>query len=91
MLSEERRFAFQLCFGMVLLLWIPLLSQFGGRIQFVIESGSLERRDGLGPQLGLLSGLVLEQLFFIPLSVALTSAIVGLVKGDLKLFRGVQL
>lgn len=90
MLEEGKRFAFQLCFGLVLLLWLPLLVQFGGRIHFVLENGSFERPDGLGSPLAFLSGLILEQLFFIPLSVALTSALVGLTKGDLKLFRSVQ-
>ncbi len=56
---------------LVNLFWWPLLAQTIMRIGFVIENGGMERADGFGSPLTFLLGLVGEQIFFVPLSVAM--------------------
>ncbi|MBI5894927.1 MAG: hypothetical protein HZB24_02575 [Desulfobacterales bacterium] len=85
-LRQKKRYAFPLSLAVVLLLWLPLLAQTVRRLSFVIENGALEGPGGLGSPLAFLSGLFMEQLFFIPLSVVIASAMVGLAKGDLNLW-----
>lgn len=82
-LKREKKHAFVGSFVVIVLFWIPLLYQTGRRLAFVIENDSLEGPGGEGSPPAFLVGLFMEQLFFMPLSVVLASALIGLAKREL--------
>ena len=66
-----RAFSFWGSFLLINLFWWPLLARTIMRIGFVIEFSGMERADGYGSPLAFLMRLVGEQIFFVPLSVAM--------------------
>ena len=70
-LRAGKAFSFWGSFLLINLFWWPLLVHTGRRIWFMIENGGIERADGHGSPLAFLIGLVGEQIFFLPLSVAM--------------------
>jgi hypothetical protein len=62
---------YKVCFWISLIIstiaWVLLLAQAVIRIQFVLENGGMDRKDGYGSPVAFLLGLVGEQLFFVPL------------------------
>lgn len=72
----DRRFSFWGSFLLVNLFWWPLVVQTVRRIAFALENGGMERADGHGSPLAFLIGIVFEQAFFLPLSLALVAGIV---------------
>ena len=82
-LKREKKHAFVASFVVIVLFWLPLLYQTVRRLAFGIENDSLEGPDGEGSPLAFLLGLFMEQLFFIPLSIVLASALIGLAKREL--------
>lgn len=74
-LRKNRPFAFWGSFLLVNLFWWPLLFQTIIRISFVMKNNGMDRVDGYGSPAAFLLGLTGEQMFFIPLSVALGTGI----------------
>ena len=74
-LRMDKKFSFWWSFLLINLFWWPLLAQTIRRILFVIENGGMDRADGYGSPMAFLLGLVGEQFFFIPLSIAMTAGI----------------
>jgi hypothetical protein len=70
-LLKGSRLSFWLSFAVVNIVWWPLLLQTINRIVFVIENHGMDRPDGGGSPLAFLLGLMGEQMFFIPLTVAM--------------------
>lgn len=73
---SDRRFSFWGSFLLVNLFWWPLLVQTIRRIAFVMENDGMEGADGHGSPLAFLIGIVFEQAFFLPLSVALVAGLI---------------
>jgi len=70
-LKKKRPRAVALSFLLVNIFWWPLLYQTMRRILFMIEHGGMERSDGLGSPLAFLVNMVIEQIFFLPLTVTI--------------------
>ena len=82
-LRMDKKFSFWWSFLLINLFWWPLLAQTIRRILFVIENGGMDRADGYGSPMAFLLGLVGEQFFFIPLSIAITAGILT-IRGSTK-------
>lgn len=76
----DKRFSFWGSFLLVNLFWWPILGKTILRIIFVVENGGMERADGYGSPVAFLIGLVGEQLFFIPLSLAMIAGILAMIR-----------
>jgi hypothetical protein len=81
-LRKEKGHAFLASSVVIILFWVPLLFLTVGRMAFVARNDSLEGPGGRVSPLAFLLGLFIEKLFF-SLSMAPTSAIVGLVRREL--------
>jgi hypothetical protein len=82
-LRKYKVFSFWGSFILINLFWWPLLAQTIRRTLFVMENGGMERADGQGSPVAFLLGVVGEQIFFIPLSIALTAGVFA-IKGKHK-------
>lgn len=66
-LRQDTKPVFWLSFSLVNLFWWPLLWQSVSRLLFVLENSSMERDGSPGSPMAFLIGMVVEQLFFLPL------------------------
>jgi len=70
-LRKGTKTSFWLSFCLVNLFWWPLLLQTVRRAVFIVKNGGMERADGYGSPLAFLIGIIGEQLFFLPLCLAM--------------------
>jgi hypothetical protein len=81
MLRKQIWLAFPVSAGLAFLFWVLLAYQTAQRVIFVVENQGYERADGYGSPLAFLMGFVMEQLFFVPLSLLVVSALVAVLRG----------
>jgi len=84
MLRKRRWLAFPVSAGLAFVFWVLLAYQTALRVMFVVENQGFERADGYGSPLAFLMALVMDQLFFVPLSLLVVSALLALVRGQFR-------
>lgn len=82
-LMRDKKPAFIASLAVATLFWALLFIQTIRRLAFIVGNDALEGPGGHGSPVGFLLGLAMEQIFFVPLSIVLASAVVGLVKREI--------
>ena len=79
-LKKYQKIFFWISFPTIIVFWIILLLQEVRRIIFIIKNGGMDLATQSGSQMAFLIGMFFELMFFIPLSYALISGIIYLIK-----------
>lgn len=74
--SKGYKYSLQISLLVINIFWWPLLYRTLIRVIFVFQNHGFERSDGSGSPLAFLIGFTIEQMFFLPLSVALYFGVV---------------
>ncbi len=80
LLKKKQKIFFWISFIPITALWIILLLQEARRIIYIVENGGMDPATQSGSPMAFLIGMFFELMFFIPLSYALISGIVYLIK-----------
>jgi len=80
LLKKKQKIFFWISFIPIIALWIILLLQEARRIIYIVENGGMDSATQSGSPMAFLIGMFFELMFFIPLSYALISGIIYLIK-----------
>ncbi|MBU2709035.1 hypothetical protein KCM76_23770 [Zooshikella marina] len=62
----------------VLVCWLPLSWQTIRRVSFIIENEGMERLDGYGSPMAFFIGILIEQFFYVPITITLVFGLLAL-------------